>query len=282
MKHKRIYLILALFFSAAFCTEFMLYAQEATPKTETKKVRRVANATERAAILLNRIRLKKVFFDNVKPLQAVEYLNVQIKKSGYQLVLDMTVQESREREIYFSAEQITAYDTLRLLCAVGKMQISISGNKITLTARKDNDIDLSPNSDLNVMRRLQDITVDTAKFTGTMPEFCQYLEKTVKQLDTDVPAINFINLVRGRNIRFNIYQRNANIIELINTVCEAKDMAYYVEPFGLVFVEASQGLQKISRFSTTLMTLRDRLETQKMPNAQTFNETPLLSIIQMV
>ena len=174
MKHKRIYLILALFFSAAFCTEFMLYAQEATPKTETKKVRRVANATERAAILLNRIRLKKVFFDNIKPLQAVEYLNVQIKKSGYQLVLDMTVQESREREIYFSAEQITAYDTLRLLCAVGKMQISISGNKITLTARKDNDIDLSPNSDLNVMRRLQDITVDTAKFTGTMPEFCQY------------------------------------------------------------------------------------------------------------
>ncbi len=278
MKCKNICLVFVVLSSAVF-SSFSLYAQ--TEKTSEAPVKKVLTQMERAKILLNRIRLKSVFFDNVEPLQAVEYLNTRIKRTGYHLVLDLTVQESRSRSIYFSAEQITAYDTIRLLCAVGKMQASFSGNEIKLSARNTDELDLSPVSDLKVMQRLQEITIDTAKFTGTMPEFCQYLEATVKKLDADVPTINFINLL-NRSIRFNIYQRNVNILDLINTVCEAKGMAYFVEPFGLVFVEEDQGVQKISRFAATTMTLRDRLETQKMPEAVKFTETPLVDIIMMV
>ena len=68
---------------------------------------------------------------------------------------------------------------------------------------------------------------------------------------------------------------------MLDAICAAKDLSYFVEPFGVVFLPRSAGTQLSPQVVRTNMSLRARLETQKMEGMK-FVERPLSEIVEQI
>lgn len=257
------------------------FAQESSQTRNHGSVTMIADSLKDVKKDLSRVKVRKLLINKTNPVAAIQQLNSVFRDTGYQFVSKLSVVENNKRSVQLDLKDVTAYDVIRLICMTGQLKVSCSGRNIIFEASSEPVLDLSPYSDISAHKRLYNNEINMVKFTGNLSDFCKYLSETLVRVEGETPDLNFICLI-DRPIRFNLYQRNVNFTEVLDSVCRAKNLSYYIEPFGVVIVDGSVGKQKNNeQIVVRNMSLRSRLETQQMP-AMKFREMPLTEVVEKV
>jgi len=278
---KRISVSLILVLSL-FCGYFSAAGQSLSGEDSSDSLFETAKEVGDLRDRLSKIKIKNLIYNSADSQQVIANMNTIIKKTGYRIVSELSTKEAAQRKITLQASGINAFDALRLICLAGRMQPGFTGDVVSLKAKQGDDLELSKTSDGAMYVRLRKMKVELAKFSGTLGEFCKYLEDTAKLLDPEDPKVNFIDMVGPKNLtRFNIVQRQKTVLELLDLICDAKEIDYCVEPFGVVFVPKMAKKQKVPLFTLRKLSIRERLESEKIQGYE-FDEMPLSSVVELV